>query len=291
MKKTMFLGLLLCLLTACQAPDKQPDQEAAIPDSQALESPDTKAVSVAEPATTSPAAPWSGVVSPPEGSLAEQLAFMVKQCHDMVMDEEMGSGEFDEKIDAAAQGYLRISGGWPTCGCNCTSTAGAYRKADGSYLLLSQEQWPCSYRNIAQSSENWDRILPEGFGIKTFLSEGGEEVSLPDQSMLRLQFEIPQKGTQTQLDLKWIPLGLQFPSSPLIGTSMDQDLHSTYLGDFWELVESVKVGESLMAMKDNRPDEISQEDRQPYTEALQELSAEEIADYLGTLFQAYQIYS
>ncbi|MEL6671761.1 MAG: hypothetical protein AAFR61_06200 [Bacteroidota bacterium] len=72
---------------------------------------------------------------------------------------------------------------------------------------------------------------------------------------------------------------------------MDQDLHSTYLGDFWELVESVKVGESLMAMKDNRPDEISQEDRQPYTEALQELSAEEIADYLGTLFQAYQIYS
>ena len=50
------------------------------------------------------------------------------------MDED-GSPDFD-KIDDSKNGYLKISGSFPTCGCTCASAVAAYKNAAGSYTAL-----------------------------------------------------------------------------------------------------------------------------------------------------------
>jgi len=72
-------------------------------------------------------------------SLSEQLWSRVKFCYDMFEDnDEDGKPDF-KKIDDSKNGYLKIFGVTPPCGCACNATVGAYKQKDGKYSFLQSD--------------------------------------------------------------------------------------------------------------------------------------------------------
>jgi hypothetical protein len=140
-------------------------------------------------------------------SLSEALWSRVNICYSNFEDmDEDGQPDFN-KIDDARNGYLQISGSWPTCGCSCSATVGAYRNSQREYVILQSESASCSWEKSTTSNRNIRDILPEKFGIHHFSSELIEP--RPDQPVFFLDVEIPRVGTDTRARLELVPFGLK----------------------------------------------------------------------------------
>lgn len=153
-------------------------------------------------------------------SLKEILWEKVNPCYSMFEDmDDDGALDFD-KIDDARNGYLQISGTWPTCGCSCSSTVGAYKNAQGAYTFLQSDQVVCDWERKISSNRPIKDLLPEGFGIHSFTSAPVEDQL--NGSAFFLDFEIRQKGTDTKVQLELIPFGLSVKGDQLIGFEYKQ---------------------------------------------------------------------
>ncbi|MCW3789702.1 hypothetical protein [Plebeiibacterium sediminum] len=141
-------------------------------------------------------------------SLSEILWSRVSHCYSMFEDmDDDGVPDFN-KIDDSKNGYLKISGSWPTCGCSCSSTVGAYKNNEGEYIILQSDKELCSWERKISSNKNINEILPIDFGINSFLSEKLEiKYSNP---IFFIDVEIPRVGTDTKVKIELVPLGL-FP--------------------------------------------------------------------------------
>lgn len=140
-------------------------------------------------------------------SLSEILWSRVKSCHSMFEDmDEDGIPDFD-KIDDSKNGYLKISGSWPTCGCSCSSTVGAYKNQEGIYVILQSDKVLCSWERKISSNKVLKEILPSDFGINSFISQ--QIIEKPSYPVLFLDFEIPQIGTDTKVMIELVPFGLK----------------------------------------------------------------------------------
>ncbi|WP_222984947.1 hypothetical protein [Flagellimonas meishanensis] len=147
-------------------------------------------------------------------NLSEALWARVQNCYSLFEDED-GNGIPDyNKIDDSQNGYLKVYGDWPTCGCSCTSTVGAYKDSNGDYCFVQQEVYTCEWKKSITSNRDLAEILPENFGIDTFSKEKVKHDST--RSMFYLEVEIPRVGTDTEFTLKLIPFGITIESSSLI---------------------------------------------------------------------------
>jgi hypothetical protein len=147
-------------------------------------------------------------------SLSEVLWSRVKACHSLFEDmDDDGIPDFD-KIDDSKNGYLKISGSWPTCGCSCTSIVGAYKNQAGEYIILQSDQVPCGWERKVSSSKDLNEILPSNFGISSFISgQISEKITNP---IFFIDFEIPQIGTDTKLTIELVPFGLKPDGNELL---------------------------------------------------------------------------
>lgn len=109
-------------------------------------------------------------------------------------------------VDDSQNGYLHVDGGWPTCGCNCSHTVGAFTNADGTYTILEREFWECDFVNVIKSNRNINDVFPENFGITTFIPNA--KIRLKKNALFYLDVEIPRHGTDTKVIIKLIPFGL-----------------------------------------------------------------------------------
>lgn len=153
-------------------------------------------------------------------TLKEKLWERVKPCFSMFEDmDDDGTLDFDQ-IDDARNGYLQISGEWPTCGCSCSSTVGAFKNSRGEYTFLQSDAVVCDWERRISSNRPIEDLLPEGFGIHAFTS-GPIEDHL-NGSAFFLDVEIPQKGTDTKVKLELIPFGLSVKGDQIIGFEYKQ---------------------------------------------------------------------
>lgn len=129
-----------------------------------------------------------------------------QNCYSLFEDEnEDGIPEY-QKIDDASNGYLKISGDWPTCGCSCSSTIGAYKDDGGKYTLLQKEEFLCEWKKLVSSDKEMDEILPENFSIDFFSKE---KISTKfKHAIFFLDVKIPRVGTDTEFKLELIPFGI-----------------------------------------------------------------------------------
>ena len=74
----------------------------------------------------------SNAIGQKTSSLKKQMWQYIEQCHSAIEAGE-DTDMKPEIIDDCSNGYLKVSGVWPTCGCGCSSIVGAYKKTDGSY--------------------------------------------------------------------------------------------------------------------------------------------------------------
>lgn len=127
----------------------------------------------------------------------------VQNCYSMA---EEPVEDYFNIVDDSQNGYLHIEGGWPTCGCNCAHTVGAFTNADGTYTILEREFWECDFVNVIKSNRNIEDVLPENFGITTFIPNA--KIRFKKNALLYLDIEIPRHGTDTKVIIKLIPFGL-----------------------------------------------------------------------------------
>lgn len=138
--------------------------------------------------------------------LSKLLWDRVKVCYSLIEEGFDGEAIELDKIDDSRNGYLKISGSWPACGCSCSSTVGAYKNRQNQYTILQLDEVLCDWEKKISSNKKLEDILPIDFGIKDFISAPITEK--PDYPIFFVNFNIPRIGTDTKLKLELIPLGI-----------------------------------------------------------------------------------
>ncbi len=152
-----------------------------------------------------------GMINMPmiKGSLKEELWREVWSCNSNF--EDMDALDMRNVIDDTRNGYLRVWGEYPTCGCACNSTVGAYKDHDGFYTFLKEYTESCASMTHISSNRLLSEVLPEGFGMQTFIPSA-DKLPQTDIALFTLNVTIPRKGTDTNVALELLPLGMFYPS-------------------------------------------------------------------------------
>ncbi len=130
--------------------------------------------------------------------------------------EEMDAQAMKNVVDDSKNGYLKVSGEYPTCGCECDVTIAAYKDQYGFYTLLRQDNESCDFKHQIMSNRLLSEILPEDFGLRTFIPDLGS-LSQTNYAIFSLDIDIPHYGKDTKVYIKRLPLGLLFESQhPLV---------------------------------------------------------------------------
>jgi hypothetical protein len=144
-------------------------------------------------------------------TLSEKLWKQVQSCYSMFEDiDDDGKVDYDEIIDDSKNGYLKVSGSWPTCGCNCENTIGAYKTSSNDYIFVKEYLWGCSWEKGLDLSDSASIIFPFDFEVNGFFQSQIE--NLDHIAYFYLDFDIPRKGTDTKVFIKPIPLGIKVES-------------------------------------------------------------------------------
>ncbi|MBW8243499.1 hypothetical protein K1F50_11855 [Muricauda oceani] len=239
------------------------------------------------------------VVCQNKTNLEKQLWQRVQNCYSLFEPNEDGILEYN-KIDDSKNGYLRVWGSFPTCGCTCSSTIGAYKDTNGIYTFLQKEEFLCEYRKSISSNKDLGKILPENFGIHTFLKE---ELNISsDYAVFFLDVEIPRFGTDTKFTLQLIPFGiLQEQKDSVISYSYSQENENTpvqYIKEIEYMANKIIDDSTLTYLLKKNYESIHIDDRKFIENALvgQDSmgyfdSFDELSEKLNILKNAYDIYS
>ncbi len=230
-------------------------------------------------------------------SLSEMLWNRVNNCYSKFEDyDDDGIPEYN-KIDDSKNGYLKIWGGWPTCGCSCSSTIGAYKNSDGQYILLQSDNFSCSWERKVSSNRELVDVLPINFGLNNFFS--GQITEKIESPIFFIDFEIPRIGTDTKVKIELVPFGLKPDGDNLLcyeyieyqGYSNCKSLYS--IKEIAEEIQDIKTLDYLLAGDFNK---ISRFDNNLILKAIgtddsRFKSIEEIQKYLKQIKSIYNIYS
>ena len=226
-------------------------------------------------------------------TLSDILWSRVNSCYSMFEDmDDDGIPDFN-KIDDSKNGYLKISGSWPTCGCSCSSEVGAYKNSKGEYIILQSDQVECSWERKISSNHDLIGILPDGFGINNFTSEPVKNEK--DYSIFFLNVEIPRIGTDTKVKIELIPFGLFPKGEKLICYEYQQeDSHKSIYG-IRDVAKKMSDTETINFLLDGSFDKISPIDNQLIlkeigTDDSRFKSIEEMREYLINLKYVYGLY-
>lgn len=163
----------------------------------------------------------AGLKSQIPETLSDQLWERVAYCYSMFEDmDDDGRVDYDEIIDDSRNGYLMISGSWPTCGCNCTHSVGAFKDSRGEYTFLEEQTWGCSWVHSIASDKDLASVFPEGLET-IFIPEAGDFDG--ENACFHLDIEIPRYGTDTRITLKTIPFGIHQKAHGLISFATGED--------------------------------------------------------------------
>ncbi|TPN82871.1 hypothetical protein [Aquimarina algicola] len=195
-------------------------------------------------------------------TLSQQLWKQVQSCHNSLEDvDDDGKIDYDEIIDDSKNGYLKIAGGWPTCGCSCESIAGAYRKKSGQYLFIQKSYWECSWKREFSSSDQFTTIFPFDLEKDGFFSQDIE--SFNQTATFYVDLEIPRKGTDTKVFLKTIPFGLDIKNKGNIVFGYSEESHTSNYNQLYQIskiVREIKNPKTLQYILKNQFDNISESD-------------------------------
>jgi hypothetical protein len=204
---------------------------------------------------------WLFVISTNAQTLHDQMWKFAGDCRESIKNPDFEDNTYDSLVDDSKNGYLFLRGSWPTCGCSCENTIGAYKKKDNTYILLKKEIWTCSWKNGLYSNVDLAKILPAGFGLKSFTEKGDVPKVVFNDGQFYFDVEIPHVGTETKLEIKLIPFGINAKCPGGLCYSFEEQSGQTkYLQYLKEFVNKVKSNESLMLILANRSKEMDATD-------------------------------
>jgi len=158
-------------------------------------------------------------------------------------------------IDDSYNGYLQVNREY------LQTTVGAYKDKNGRYAILQNRRYRYYNRSLSSNSILVD-LLPNGFGITDFITKT-TDVSTKGYSCFYLEADIPRKGTDTQINLKLIPLGLMRRGSALAFEFSEYGDDNLFLYDFLhDLVKKISDKTTLSHVLDRNFDAISSGDKE-----------------------------
>ncbi|WP_343856349.1 hypothetical protein [Fulvivirga kasyanovii] len=237
-----------------------------------------------------------GVAQAPS-SLSEQLWQRAQKCYSMFEDyDEDGKVDYGELIDDARNGYLKVSGSFPTCGCSCTSEIGAYKDQSGQYTFIEKETWSCSWTERIHSNKEIESILPDDLITNGFFS-GQPDVN-SETTPFFLEVEIPRVGTDTRVALKLIPFGLKVKSKSIVAYDYSEEGNSSPkpLYGISRIAGKVSSSQILDYIVKGHYDKIPASDLSVINQSIGEdydqfASKAELSKHLRELKTAYELYS
>ncbi len=228
-------------------------------------------------------------------NLSKQLWERVQNCYSQFEDKD-GDGKLDkvEIIDDAENGFLKVSGAIGTCGCHCNKAIAAFKDKSGNYTFLEQETSDCSWLHKVSSSRNLVDILPENFGIQSFIPNLKDTLS--KEALFYLDFNIPQHGTATEVSLKIIPIGMHMESDNLLVYRISEDdatAHVQELNVIPELLTTLS-SKSMNLILNNQLDKLCKQDIDLINTKLKknnkELTIDSFGQQLRILKKKYNLY-
>lgn len=172
-----------------------------------------------------------------------------------------------EIIDDAKNSYLKVAFTEDGCGCYSETTVGAYKDAKGNYTTLKMDWNGCGWRKNLSSNKDLNSKLPKGFGLHTFLPKSKETEYQITSSVFYLEAEIPQKGTNTQLNLSYIPFGIHMtPEDHVLNYEHKQvnehgGSNFLYSGALQAMLRKISDGNTLECILEQSIDDIIPEDK------------------------------
>jgi hypothetical protein len=230
-------------------------------------------------------------------TLGGQLWERAEKCYSMFEDDDDdGKVDYEELIDDAQNGYLKVSGSYPTCGCGCTSEIGAYADQSGQYTFIEKEAWSCSWTERIHSNKSLESVLPDDLVSHGFFA-GKPDVN-NEIAPFYLDIEIPRVGTDTTVSLKLIPFGLMVKSKGLLvyDYSEEDNSNSKPLYNVSDIARKVRNPQTLDNIVSGQFDKIPPSDMLVINEAIGDdldkfKSKEELRKYLKELKTAHDLYT
>ncbi len=195
-------------------------------------------------------------------TLGETLWLKTKNCHQYFEDmDDDGEPDFD-KVDDAKNGYLHVSGEWPTCGCGCDATIAAFKDAKGQYTYIQEQIWNCDWIHETKASRKIEEVFPANFGFHSFTGESKKYTA--SEAHFIVDPTIPQHGTDMKVEIKIVPFGLPVKySDPLAYVHKQPEnpgnLKSLYALEF--IAKRVKDPQVFDHVRKGEYDKITAEDQ------------------------------
>jgi len=136
-------------------------------------------------------------------------------------------------IDDSKNGYLKVSGEYPPCGCPISETVAAFKDIKGNYTLLEKETKACNWKHQLSSNKALVAIFPENFGITTFIPTLKD--TFTEQALFYLEVEIPRFGTEIKTRVKLIPYGMTIKSENLLIYKFSEEEKNAHLKELKKL--------------------------------------------------------
>lgn len=163
-----------------------------------------------------------------KNNLKEQLWNRIQSISDYTDSNSIGGvDDLINVIDDTKNGYLKVSGEFPPCGCLTSETVAAFKDINGNYTFLEEETNACTWRYSILSNKKIATILPTDFGIKNFIPTLEQDTT--KQALFFLNIDIPRYGTETKVTLKLIPLGMAVKSDTPLVYHISENAKSTSL--------------------------------------------------------------
>ncbi len=238
---------------------------------------------------------FTSVLAAQNTSLKQMLWDRVNPCYSMFEDmDEDGKPDYDELIDDSQNGYLKVSGSYPTCGCACSSTVGAYKDIKGVYTFLQTDTWSCEQTESFSASRPMEQVLPENFGLQMFIP-GYTNSGKSERAVFYLKVEIPRYGTDTKVSLELVPFGINMISSnPIVYEFNTHDANFKYTS-ISNMVQELKDSESPSYLLEGSYEKINSIDKTIVKEMIGEEYDEfetmnEITECLKEMHRAFELY-
>ncbi len=228
-----------------------------------------------------------------KGSLKKALWHEAQNCNTNFEDTD--AKENRHLIDDSKNGYLKVWGDFPPCGCNCNVTVGAYKDQYGFYTFLKQETENCDYTTDISSNRLLSEVLPQDFGMHSFMSDA-TQLPPTDIALFTLNVAIPQKGTETKVSLKILAHGLLYTSNtPLVYYSAHNE-KTKMLEVIQQLAKDENNTELLNKLWHQNIVDLSSEEQAVITKLRKnasygEISVEDVQKDIDTIKLAYTYYS
>ncbi|TMM59006.1 hypothetical protein FEE95_06115 [Maribacter algarum] len=204
-----------------------------------------------------------------------------------------------EIVDDSKNGYLKVAFTEEGCGCYTETAVGAFKNSSGAYTTLQTKWDGCSWRKKLSSNKELHTILPENFGLQTFLPKSESTEYQITSSVFFLEAVIPQKGTDTKINLSYIPFGINMTPDDHV-QSYGYELNEAHGGanylyqeELQDMLRKISDENTLQCILEKTPESIISKDRKIveklYGEGKKYRGIEELALQIEQLKTIYAI--